>query len=292
MKAKHVRALLQLPVPLADTDANTDATLRYAAIDKALLPTAESLKTTADRVLPYWENEIVPQIKSGKKLLIAAHGNSLRALVMHLDGISEEDITELNIPTAIPLVYELDDDMKPIPHPDGIGPVSGEQNSPPIIVVLILIVPNPRANLILYRPRPAPVNILSLHLRPSREVCWQPGCHPRSYRGRQKPDQIGDQLDHSPSVPNVHMTECITATYDTGVASFAQVTSFDGTASTLSPYPCPQWTGGARECQASRGLACGREHEPARIAAGACAACVSPCSSLAFFLFFLSVLES
>mmetsp|Transcript_58053 Transcript_58053/g.160485 ORF Transcript_58053/g.160485 Transcript_58053/m.160485 type:complete len:180 (+) Transcript_58053:1120-1659(+) len=125
VKAKHVRAPLQLPVPLADTDANTDATLRYAAIDKALLPTAESLKTTADRVLPYWENEIVPQIKSGKKLLIAAHGNSLRALVMHLDGISEEDITELNIPTAIPLVYELDDDMKPIPHPDGIGPVSG-----------------------------------------------------------------------------------------------------------------------------------------------------------------------
>jgi len=98
---------------------------KYAAIDKSLLPTAESLKTTADRVLPYWQDEIVPTIKSGKNVLIAAHGNSLRALVMHLDGISEDDITELNIPTAIPLVYELDDDMKPIPHADGIAPVTG-----------------------------------------------------------------------------------------------------------------------------------------------------------------------
>ena len=90
-----------------------------------LLPTAESLKTTAERVLPYWESEIVPQIKAGKKILVAAHGNSLRALVMHLDGISEDEITELNIPTATPLVYELDDDMKPIPQTDAIAPLTG-----------------------------------------------------------------------------------------------------------------------------------------------------------------------
>ena len=98
---------------------------KYAAIDPNVLPTAESLKTTAERVLPYWENELVPQIKAGKKILVAAHGNSLRALAMHLDGISEAEITELNIPTATPLVYELDDDMKPIPHPDAIAPLTG-----------------------------------------------------------------------------------------------------------------------------------------------------------------------
>ena len=96
---------------------------KYAAIDPNVLPTAESLKTTAERVLPYWENELVPQIKAGKKLLVAAHG-MLRALAMHLDGISEAEITELNIPTATPLVYELDDDMKPIPHPDAIAPLT------------------------------------------------------------------------------------------------------------------------------------------------------------------------
>ncbi len=68
------------------------------------------------RVLPYWFKEIVPCIKSGQRLLIAAHGNSLRALVKHLDNVSDDDIVELNIPTGIPLVYELDDDLKPIRH--------------------------------------------------------------------------------------------------------------------------------------------------------------------------------
>jgi len=68
------------------------------------------------RFLPYWFDEIVPAIKSGRQVLICAHGNSLRALVMHLDRISEQDITELNIPTGIPLVYELDQDLKPIKH--------------------------------------------------------------------------------------------------------------------------------------------------------------------------------
>lgn len=98
---------------------------RYANVNKADLPKAESLKTTAERFMPVWESEIAPAIKSGKKILIAAHGNTLRALVMHLDGISEEDITGLNIPTGVPLVYELDDDLNVIPSKDAIGPLRG-----------------------------------------------------------------------------------------------------------------------------------------------------------------------
>ncbi len=87
---------------------------RYARVDPAILPACESLALTLERVLPYWEANIVPRLKRGEKLLIAAHGNSLRALVKHLDNISNEDIVELNIPTGIPLVYDLDDQLKPI----------------------------------------------------------------------------------------------------------------------------------------------------------------------------------
>ena len=75
--------------------------------------------------MPVWENEIGPAIKSGKKVIIAAHGNTLRALVKHLDGISEEEITGLNIPTGVPLVYELDDDLNVIPNKDAIAPLQG-----------------------------------------------------------------------------------------------------------------------------------------------------------------------
>lgn len=89
---------------------------RYADMDKKDIPLTESLKLTVDRFLPYWHETIAPSIKAGKKVLIAAHGNSLRALVKYLDNISEADITELNIPTGIPLVYELDADLKPIKH--------------------------------------------------------------------------------------------------------------------------------------------------------------------------------
>jgi len=89
---------------------------RYAGVNPALLPACESLELTLKRVLPFWEDEIVPRLKRGEKLLIAAHGNSLRALVKHLDNISNQEIVELNIPTGIPLVYELDDAMKPIRH--------------------------------------------------------------------------------------------------------------------------------------------------------------------------------
>lgn len=80
------------------------------------IPLTESLKDTVARFVPYYESEILPQVKNGKRVLIVAHGNSLRALVKYLDNVSEEEIVKLNIPTGIPLVYELDDDFKPIRH--------------------------------------------------------------------------------------------------------------------------------------------------------------------------------
>lgn len=85
----------------------------------------ESLATTLDRVLPYYEEKIAPQLKEGKTVLVAAHGNSLRALVKHLDNIDEATIAELNIPTGTPLVYELDDDLKVIPSAEGLSPLTG-----------------------------------------------------------------------------------------------------------------------------------------------------------------------
>ena len=94
-----------------DDDRHPRNDARYAGLD---VPGAECLKDTVERVIPYWDAEIVPAIKSGKKILIAAHGNSLRAMVKHLDEISDEDIVGVNIPTGMPLVYELDADMKPI----------------------------------------------------------------------------------------------------------------------------------------------------------------------------------
>ncbi len=85
---------------------------RYGSIVD--FPKTECLKDTVDRVVPYFESEISPKIRDGKRLIIAAHGNSLRALVKHLDGIADDDIVNLNIPTGVPLVYELDADLKPI----------------------------------------------------------------------------------------------------------------------------------------------------------------------------------
>jgi 2,3-bisphosphoglycerate-dependent phosphoglycerate mutase len=87
---------------------------RYASLPKDLLPLTESLKDTVARFLPYWHDQIVPDVLAGRRVLIAAHGNSLRALVKHLDFVSEADIVSLNIPTGIPLVYELDKDLKPL----------------------------------------------------------------------------------------------------------------------------------------------------------------------------------
>lgn len=87
---------------------------RYADLSKDELPLTECLKDTVARFLPFWHEEIAPMIKTGKRVVIAAHGNSLRALVKYLDDISDEDILKLNIPTGIPLVYELDGDLKPL----------------------------------------------------------------------------------------------------------------------------------------------------------------------------------
>lgn len=102
------------PPPLEKSDErHPSQDARYADLDSSDLPDTECLKDTVARFLPYWEKEIVPVIKSGKKVIIAAHGNTLRALVMYLDNISEEDIVNLNIPTGMPLVYELDEDLKP-----------------------------------------------------------------------------------------------------------------------------------------------------------------------------------
>jgi len=102
------------PPPIADDDefAQTND-VRYADLG-AERPTTECLKDVVARMLPYWESAIVPDLVAGKTVLVAAHGNSLRALVKHLDGISDEAIAGLNIPTGIPLAYELDDDLRPV----------------------------------------------------------------------------------------------------------------------------------------------------------------------------------
>lgn len=89
---------------------------RYANISKDVLPLTECLKDTVARFLPLWNDEIAPQVKAGKKVVIVAHGNSLRALVKHLDNVSEEEIVSLNIPTGVPLVYELDENLQPLKH--------------------------------------------------------------------------------------------------------------------------------------------------------------------------------
>ncbi|NUR56381.1 MAG: 2,3-diphosphoglycerate-dependent phosphoglycerate mutase [Acidobacteria bacterium] len=89
---------------------------RYGDLTPAELPLTESLKETVARFLPYWHDTIAPTIRSGRRVLIAAHGNSLRALVKYLDHVSDEEIVELNIPTGIPLVYELDDSLAPLRH--------------------------------------------------------------------------------------------------------------------------------------------------------------------------------
>jgi len=123
--AKHGEAQVKVwrrsydipPPPLtADDPRHPSRDPRYANLAPADLPLTESLKDTVARFLPYWHETIAPTIKTGKRVIIAAHGNSLRALVKYLDGMSEPAIVELNIPTGIPLVYELGDDLTPIRH--------------------------------------------------------------------------------------------------------------------------------------------------------------------------------
>src|SRR3954447_3824133 len=103
-------------VPPPELDVDDEAwgyDSRYAALPRDVLPRSECLKDVVERMLPYWQDGIVPDLRAGRTVIVAAHGNSLRALVKHLEGISDDDIVGLNIPTGFPRVYELDDDLRP-----------------------------------------------------------------------------------------------------------------------------------------------------------------------------------
>ena len=105
------------PPPLQKSDERYPGNdPRYKDLGEDELPLTECLKDTVERFLPFWHEKIAPTVRSGKKVLISAHGNSIRALIKHLDNVPEEEIIKLDIPTGIPLVYELDDDLKPISH--------------------------------------------------------------------------------------------------------------------------------------------------------------------------------
>jgi 2,3-bisphosphoglycerate-dependent phosphoglycerate mutase len=108
------RSYDQPPPPIADLDSNSQFhDVRYASLPPEARPRSECLKDVVARMLPYWYDAIVPDLQAGKLVLVAAHGNSLRALVKHLDGMSDQAVVELNIPTGIPLMYELDEEMQP-----------------------------------------------------------------------------------------------------------------------------------------------------------------------------------
>jgi len=105
------------PPPLKTTDPRYPGEdPRYRNLTPDEIPVTESLKNTVERFLPYWHDTIAPSVKQGNKIIISAHGNSLRALVKYLDSLSDEEVVSLNIPTGIPLIYELNDDLKPITH--------------------------------------------------------------------------------------------------------------------------------------------------------------------------------
>ena len=119
------RRSFDVPPPPIDNDSEWSQMddPRYAGID-GQVPATECLKDVIDRMVPYWNSDIVPDLKAGKTVLVTAHGNSLRALVKHLDGISDDDIAELNIPTGIPLVYELDDNFMPVKPGEYLDPAA------------------------------------------------------------------------------------------------------------------------------------------------------------------------
>ncbi len=105
------------PPPLEPNDPRSERSdVRYAKLAPEQVPLTECLKDTVARVLPFWNESMAPAIRAGRRLVVAAHGNSIRALVKYLDGISDDDIVGLNIPNGIPLVYELDDELKPLRH--------------------------------------------------------------------------------------------------------------------------------------------------------------------------------
>jgi 2,3-bisphosphoglycerate-dependent phosphoglycerate mutase len=111
------RAYATPPPPLPDDDPRLEANdPRYADLPPALFPRTECLKDTVARFLPYWHETIAPSIRAGKRVIIAAHGNSLRALIKYLDNVSDDEIVELNVPTGAPLVYELDDNLAAVRH--------------------------------------------------------------------------------------------------------------------------------------------------------------------------------
>lgn len=112
---RRAYAIAPEPMPL-DDPRHPKFDARYARLTPEQLPATECLKDTVERVLPFWNDSIAPAVKSGRRVLVAAHGNSLRALIKHIDNVSDEDIVNLNIPTGQPLVYELDEALKPIRH--------------------------------------------------------------------------------------------------------------------------------------------------------------------------------
>jgi len=117
-QVKIWRRSYDVPPPALDRDDERHPRFdpRYASMTPEQLPATEALKNTLERVLPYWHSTLSPIIKSGKRVIVAAHGNSIRALVKYLDNISDSEITELNIPTGVPLVYELDEELRPLKH--------------------------------------------------------------------------------------------------------------------------------------------------------------------------------
>jgi len=112
------RRSYDIPPPPVDADdpRHPSHDRRYASMPPDLIPATECLKDVVERLLPYWHDRIVPDLRDQRRVLIAAHGNSLRALVKHLDGIPDHEISSLNIPTGIPLIYRLDEDLQPIEH--------------------------------------------------------------------------------------------------------------------------------------------------------------------------------
>merc|ERR1711998_33398 len=132
-QVKIWRRSFDVPPPDVDTESEyyPGNDPKYAKVDPALLPKSECLKDTIERALPCWNECIVPDIKSGKTLILAMHGNSIRAICKHLDNIPDDMITGLEIPTGIPLVYTLDADMKPIKDPKAVGLLSARFEGDP-----------------------------------------------------------------------------------------------------------------------------------------------------------------